>query len=73
MENTGNDFGLPNVQKEIKTAVKAATAYLSRECHCHVSNRKFKELSESIEISGVNMMDINPFPSPLNDTNVRYN
>lgn len=71
MENTGNDFGLPTVQKEIKTAVKAATAYLSRECHCHVSNRKFKELSESIEISGVHLMDINPFPSPLNDTNVR--
>ncbi|KAI4457696.1 fatty-acid amide hydrolase [Holotrichia oblita] len=72
MEDTGNDFCLPNVQKEIKTAVKAATAYLSRECHCHVSTRKFKEFSESLEISGVNMMDIDPFPSPLNDTSEKY-
>ncbi|KAI4457697.1 fatty-acid amide hydrolase [Holotrichia oblita] len=72
MEDTGNDFCLPNVQKEIKTAVKAATAYLSRECHCHVSTRKFKEFSESLEISGVNMMDIDPFPSPLNDTSATY-
>ncbi|KRT83729.1 amidase [Oryctes borbonicus] len=73
MEHTGNDFCLPRVQKEIRTAIKVAAAYLSRECHCHVSNRKFQELSDSIEISSANYLNIKQFPSPLQDTDIKHN
>lgn len=70
MEDTGNNFCLPETEKEIRTAVKVAAAYLSRECHCHVSNHKFKELADSIEIISGNLMSIKKYPSPLDDTKV---
>lgn len=72
MEDTGNDFGLPTVEKEIKNSIKVAAAYLSRECHCHVDTTKFKELSDSLEISSTHIMGLQNIPSPLYDTNVTY-
>ncbi|GJQ74757.1 hypothetical protein Trydic_g21604 [Trypoxylus dichotomus] len=73
MEHTGNDCCLPKVQKEIRTAIKVAAAYLSRECHCHVSNRKFKELSDSVEIASTSFLNLKTMPNPLDDTDVKYN
>ncbi|KAK9702945.1 Amidase [Popillia japonica] len=74
MEDTGNCFGLLNVEKEIRVAVYRAATYLQKECHCHISNRKFEELSESIEMVTIEMMGkMKKFPSPLHDTNVKYN
>lgn len=71
MEDTGNCFGLLNVEKEIRVAVYRAATYLQKECHCHISNRKFEELSESIEMVTIEMMGkMKKFPSPLHDTNV---
>lgn len=67
MHEATDSVALLNVDKCITNAINNAVKYLERECGCTVSEEKFKELEDSVEISISVFFSMKDIPNLLQD------
>ncbi|CAB3239586.1 unnamed protein product [Arctia plantaginis] len=67
MHEATDSIALLRVDKCINDAIKSAVKYLEKECGCTVSEEKFKDLEDSVEISISVFFSMKDIPNLLQD------
>lgn len=63
---------IQDVSEDIKAAVRSAAKHLGAQCGATVRDHKFKELRNSLQVCGKDIIAIKDLPNPLKGVSVIF-